>query len=136
MMGEKVLVGSIDYEEFDENDPEDEAHLMLKVLLAPAEDYKLIWDDRNCPGGTGVSIWQPIPPPSYVSLGHIATKNNNAVCFLSFLFVDKKLTSTMMIIIILQNKPSRKGDVVMCVHESVTYAGSLFSSPVRLFYIF
>ena len=73
------MVAAIDIE--CEDDPEDEAFAMLKPLLAPPIDFKLIWDDRKTGGGSGVSIWQPIPPPSYVALGFLATKHHLAVRF-------------------------------------------------------
>lgn len=36
-----------------------------------AVDFRRVWwdKDRRFPSRTGVSIWRPLPPPGYVSLG-------------------------------------------------------------------
>jgi hypothetical protein len=43
-------------------------------LLKPPLDFRQIWNDRNTGASFGdCSIWEPIPPPDYVCLGHIIT---------------------------------------------------------------
>jgi len=44
-------------------------------LLAPPVDYVSVWDDSKTGGTFGdCAIWEPVPPPGYVAMGHVVSQ--------------------------------------------------------------
>ena len=43
--------------------------------LVPPQFFKCVWNDKCTGGHTDGQLWEPVPPPGYVALGHVALHN-------------------------------------------------------------
>lgn len=116
------------------NDPDN-------TLLQPPVDYALVWTDKGSGGDYDGSVWYPVPPDHYVSLGFVGQMGYNKPSISYYRCVHMSLLQSTQVGALIWSDKGSGADTDVSLYANPEIAGSFlaqanynpYSGPVYQF---